>query len=307
MRHVLVAGSSGVDIKGAPFAELVWETSNLGRVRNSVGGVARNIAENLARLEVPVTLLTAVGRDTGGRRVISACEEAGVDCSYVCHIPGGRTGTYLALLHPNGQLNVAVSDFEIMSQVTAEYIREHRYLIAEAEMVVVDATLSESALATVIALADEYDVRVVADPTTPTLAANICPYLSQLYMIVPNAAEVPKLCGVQGSGERDQAVVAARELVTRGVKLAVVTLGAEGLVYADGGGGGYIKAINTHVVDSTGAGDAFTGAVIFGLLNGVPVDEAMRLGATAASLTLESSHTVLPEISQELLYEKLTF
>ena len=74
---------------------------------------------------------------------------------------------------------------------------------------------------------------------------------------------------------------------------------------ADSTGSGYIDALRTNVVDSTGAGDAFTGATIFGLLNEVPVDEAMRLGVTAASLTLETLESVVPNLSQELLYARL--
>jgi pseudouridine kinase len=97
----------------------------------------------------------------------------------------------------------------------------------------------------------------------------------------------------------------ARTLVTLGVEIAVVTLGEAGLAYADSNGGGYINALNTQVVDTTGAGDAFTGAMIFGLMNDVPIDEAMRLGITAASLTLQTTETVVPNLSQELLYSHL--
>ncbi len=302
--YVLVIGSAGVDVKGRPWSEVAWGTPNLGRIRNSVGGVARNIAENLARLEVPVILLTAVGKDANGRRVIRASEKAGINCDYACYIPSGRTGSSMALLHPDGQLHVAISDFEVMRHLNADYLIEHTYLIEHAELVVIDATLDEDTLATLFDMADEYDIRVVADPTNPTLAGRLTPYISQLYMMVPNASEIATICGVCGD-DHQSAAAAARDLVLRGVEIAVVTLGAEGLVYADSGGGGYIKAINTKVVDATGAGDAFTAAAIFGLLNDVPVDEVMRLGVTAASLTLESPHTVLPEISQELLYEKL--
>ena len=68
----------------------------------------------------------------------------------------------------------------------------------------------------------------------------------------------------------------------------------------------FIRAIHTEVVDTAGAGDAFSGAVIFGILNDVPIDEAMRLGVTAASLTLESEDTVLQSLSQDLLYDELS-
>jgi pseudouridine kinase len=305
--YVLVIGSAGVDIKGRPNADLEWNIPNLGRIRNSVGGVARNIAENLARLEISTVLLTAVGKDAAGRRVIRACERAGINCHYVRYIPTGRTGTYMALLRPNGQLHVAISDFEIIDQADSDYLIEHEYLIENAAMIVIDATLTDETLATVFALTEHYGVPVVADPTNPTLAGKLRPYLAKLYMVVPNASETEALCGHAGpAGDYEAAVETARSLVQMGVHYAVVTMGEHGLAYAHSGGSGYIKAVHTKVVDTTGAGDAFSGAAIFGLLNEVPIDEAMRLGITAASLTLESRHTVLSNLSQELLYDKLT-
>lgn len=304
--YVLVIGSSGIDVKGRPVQEINWGTPNLGRVRRSVGGVARNIAENLARLEVPTVLLTAVGKDPAGKRVIRACERVGMDCNYVRYIPGCPTGTYMALLKPDGQLHAAISDFEVISYIDSDYILEHEYLIEDAEMVVLDATLSPDTLDTIFDVADRCDVRVAADPTTPFLAGRLCPHIGQLFLLVPNANEVTPLCGIDAPlDNHDLAYQAVRDLVAKGAEIAVVTLGEDGLVYADGNGGGHLRAIHTKVVDSTGAGDAFCAAAIFGILNEVPVDEAMRLGITAASLTLESRHTVLPHLSQELLYDKL--
>jgi pseudouridine kinase len=303
--HVLVIGSAGIDIKGRPDAEIVWETPNLGHIRNSVGGVARNIAENLARLEAPVVLLTAVGKDAAGRRVVRACERVGIDCQYVRQIENGRTGTYMAILKQDGQLHLAISDFDVIKSVDSDYLIEHEKLFEDALMVVIDATLSEDALATVFELAGRYNVRVAADPTTPALAGRLCAFIPQLYFVAPNASETDSLCGIAPAKGREGAIQVARELVAKGATIAVVTMGADGLAYADGGGGGYLRAVHARVVDSTGAGDAFSGAAIFGLINDVPVDEAMRLGITAASLTLESRHTVLPNLSQELLYDRL--
>lgn len=304
--YVLVVGSAGVDVKGRPTGGLRPGTSNPGQVRNSVGGVARNIAENLARLEVDTVLLTAVGNDVEGRRVLENCEANGIDCDHVRIIDAARTGTYLALLKPDGDLDVAIGDFDIMQYVDSDYVLENERLLAEADMIVIDATLSEDTLATLFALADRHDVRVCADPTTPALTSRLCPYISQLHLIVPNAAETTALCGLDNPArDRESALEAARKLVMIGAYIAVVTLGDQGLAYADGSGGGFIRAIHTHVVDATGAGDALTGAVIFGLLNDVPLDEAMRLGVTAAALTLQSPETVLPNLSQELLYDEL--
>jgi pseudouridine kinase len=304
--HVLVIGSAGIDVKGRPFGDLEWEMSNLGRVRNSVGGVARNIAENLARLEVQTILITAVGKDSAGRRVLRKCEGSGIDCTYVRTVPGARTGTYMAILTPNGELMTAISDFAVIDQIDPEYLLAHENLFHDAALVVLDATLTQAALRTAFELAARHQVRVCVDPTTPKLAANLCIYIDQMYMVSPNAAETTALCGlVDPAHDHETAINAARHLVSLGAEVAVVTLGEKGLAYADGSGGGYVPAINTRVVDPTGAGDAFSGAVIYGLLNELPLDEAMRLGVTAASLTLQSTHTVLPDLNPELLYDKL--
>jgi len=304
--HALVIGSAGIDIKGRPWQSVEWGTPNLGRVRNSVGGVARNIAENLARLEVPTVLITAVGKDSEARRVRRACERAEIDCEHFITPPDHRTGTYMSLLKRDGQLHVGISDFGIISHITAEYLHDKEDLFKDACMIVIDLTLNDEALEVVFELASRHKVKVAVDPTTPTLAPKIMPYIDQVYFIAPNAIET---AAIRQEGEktysREDATDAARDFVQQGAEIAVVTLGAEGLAYAHSGGSGFIRAINTKILDTTGAGDAFSGAAIFGLLNNVPVDEAMRLGITAASLTLRSEHTVLRSLNQEMLYSKL--
>jgi pseudouridine kinase len=302
--HVLVIGSASRDVKGRPNGEIKMGVTNPGRVQKRVGGVARNIAENLARLEVETLLLTAVGRDSSGKHVIKTCEASGIDCTHVRIVAGARTSSHMMILKPDGDLWAGVSDFEVMKSVDADYLESCDALFQDAGMIVIDATLSPAALAKVFEMAARHHIRVCADPTSPDLAGRLCDYIGQLYMVSPNADETTALCGL-AAHDYETAINAARHLVSLGTKIAVVTLAERGLAYADGSGGGFIPAIKTRVVDPSGAGDALSGAVIFGLLNDVPIDEAMRLGVTAASLTLQSSLTVLPNLSQELLYEKL--
>ncbi len=305
--YVLVVGSAVTDIQGRPEADLEWEAIHPGRIRSSAGGVARNIAENLARLEVRAVLLSAVGRDSNGKQILRKCRAAGIDCEQVRVVPGAATAALITLLRPDGEPLTTLTDYHIMQYVDADYLRAHESWFAGAEMVVIDATLSEAALAVVFELAERYRVRVSGDPTSPLLAGRFCPYLHQMYMVSPNAAETTALCGLENPAhDRETAINAARHLVSMGTQIAVVTVGEQGLAYADSSGGGFITAINTRVTDPTGAGDAFSGAVIFGLLNDVPVDEAMRLGVTAASLTLQSRYTVVPTLTQEMLYDQLT-
>lgn len=124
-------------------------------------------------------------------------------------------------------------------------------------------------------------------------------------MITPNALEAEALCG-QPVRNRDEAIVAAKRLVSLGVEIAIITLADhQGLVYATTGESGHIPAIECEITDLTGAGDALTATVIFGLLNDFPVDEAVRLGVSAAALTLQCRETVCPNLSLDILYDKL--
>jgi pseudouridine kinase len=304
--HVLVIGAAGIDVKAFVNGAIAMNTSNLGEIRNNIGGVARNIAENLSRLEIPTTLLTVVGRDSPGKRVVNRSREHGINCSHIRRVANGRTGNYVAVHDTDGNLVVAVSDYDILSYLDSDYLLRHENLFGEARLIVIDGNLSHETLATVFELAQRYQTPVSVDPTSPELADHLCAYLDQMYLIVPNAAETAALCGLpEPAHDRETAIAAARQLVSLGVQIAVVTLGENGLAYADGNGSGFIRAIHTTVVDPTGAGDAFSGAAIFGLLNELSVDEAMRLGVTAASLTLQTLEAVVPELSQELLYARL--
>ena len=90
-----------------------------------------------------------------------------------------------------------------------------------------------------------------------------------------------------------------------GVQIAIITLGEAGLVYATANANGYVPAIEVEITDPTGAGDALTAAVVYALLNDIPVDEAVRLGVSAATLTLDAIDTVRQDLSLESLYAQL--
>jgi pseudouridine kinase len=304
--HVLVIGSAGIDVRGYPETALQHGMVTGGEVRFSCGGVARNIAENLGRLEIPTILLTAVGDDPNGQIILDRCREVGIDITHIPRVPEGHTGGSMAFIAETNDVDMGINDYSILEHVTRELLLGHASLFADAALVAIDATLSTEALATAFELAEQYGVLVCADPTSAALAGKMCDFLPRLYMIAPNSAETTALCGLPlPAHDAETAIQAARHLVSLGVEIAIITLGEQGLAYADSSGSGHIPAIRTHVVDPTGAGDALTAGVIFGLLNAVPLDEAMRLGVSAATLTLRSRESVVPALSQELLYDEL--
>lgn len=303
--HVLVIGAAGLDIKGRSQAPLHSATSNPGQIRNSFGGVGRNIAENLARLEVDTVLLTVVGDDASGDLIMAQCSAAGVNMLHTLQLETARTGTYMTILDEQGDLAMAVSDYDIMQNINPAYVESRRHLFDDARFVVIDLNLAPATIDAIIALCRLYAVPLCVEPTSVAHSAKIVHKLTHTYLVTPNTAEAVVLAGVQVA-EPEEAILAAREIVKRGAQMVVVTLGALGVAYATSESSGYIDVPMMQVTDATGAGDALSAGLLFGLVHDVALDEAIRLGITAARLTLRSSETVLPELSPDLLYEHLT-
>jgi pseudouridine kinase len=304
--HVLVIGAASLDIKVRPRGQALAGTSNPADIRVSPGGSARNIAENLSRLGQATVFLSAVGADESGRRLLDQAAQAGIDTQHVAVRPGYRTGTYLTILDDFGTHALAFDDMSVIETLTPRYLIQRRALFADAVMLVVDANLSPAALRVLFRLARECDLPVYADPTSAVLAPRLIPYLDRLRLATPNVAEAEALLADGALTESFETTQqAAKRLAQMGIGLAVITQADLGLTYATADASGHIPAIQTDIVDATGAGDALTAATIFALLNDIPVDEALRLGVSAATLTLRSTESVVPELSLELLYDEL--
>jgi len=303
---VLVVGAAGMDVVGRLEAEPETGTSNPAHIRSSFGGVSRNVAENLARLGQPAALVSAVGGDAIGEQLVGHLASLGVDTRAVLRCPQHVTGAYLAVLNTQGVLHFALDDMRITREITPQHLKTHAHLFSAADLLFLDANLSPRALRTAFSLARRYRLPVVADPASVTLAERLTPYLERLYCVVPNAREAAALTGIAfDEADQNGALLAARRLVASGVQIAVITLAEFGLCYASAESSGYVPAIRTAVTDPTGAGDALTAALMVGLLEGMSLDEAMRLGVSAASLTLQHRGAVYPGLSLEKLYEYL--
>lgn len=303
--HVIVLGAASIDIKGRALAPIQPHTANSGTVHLSLGGVARNIAENLARLGVSTTLVSVVGADILGQTILSHTADAGVDVSHVIVSPDHHSGAYLALFELEGRMVMSLNDMTPLDALTADYISQHADLFYGADMIIVDASLPQATLNALAQFSRDEGIPLCVDPTSVTLAPKLDGLLRDIDLFIPNMDEAQVFCDCVVT-DRDQAIGVARILVKRGVGTAIVTLGAEGVAYATSDESGWIPAFPIEeVVDPTGVGAALIAGVVFGLLNEVPLDEAVRLGASAAAMTLQSTETVRSDLSLELLYEQI--
>ncbi len=285
----VVIGGANMDIKALSSRPVVAGTSNPGHVARSPGGVGRNVAENLARLGTPTVLVAAVGSDALGDELLAATSAAGVDVSFVRRV-AARTGTYIAVLDDTGELSVAVSDMVATESLTADDVRAAEAVIAQSALVVLDGNLPREALIAGWELAAGANVPVVIDPVSVPKAAALAGLLDgtrPLFAITPNLDELAVL------GD-------CVELVDRGIEQVWVRIGAEGSRLVNSEGSTRLPSTPAEVVDVTGAGDAMLAAFCHGVLTGMDVVDAARLGHEAAALTVASPATVRPDIREAL-------
>ena len=304
---VLVIGAGSIDLIGVLDEKLHTHTSNPAHIRFSFGGVARNVAENLSRLGHPVRLITAVGDDQFGAQLLNQITGAGVDTDEVICSTRYSTGSYVGVINRAGELQLAFDDMHVIREISSQYLRDRYSLFKDASLLFVDANLPKKTLRTAISLAKRAKIPIVADPTTTLLTHRFVPYLKEFHLLTPNIHEASIFCDQAiDPSNPEQALETAKYLVSKGVQIVIITLAEFGVCYATSETSGFIPAIRTEILDPTGGGDALSAAVVFALINDIPIDDAVRLGVSAASLTLKHRGAVLPDLSLEKLYDHLS-
>lgn len=294
--YIAVAGGINVDIKGKSFDRMDIGSSNPGAIEISPGGVARNIAHNLALLNVPVMLLSVIGSDAQGKKVLKDTEDCGVCVDHVLRAEGSLTGTYIALLDNMGEMTAALSDMRILEKLHVDYFKSKLDILKKASLIVCDANLPEASIEYIIWVAGSCSIPLCLEPVSVKKAVKLKGCLKGADFITPGLDELEALTGMDAKTNKAEHLAA--ELIKSGVGNVITTLGKEGLCYTNAEGSKYLQSIPTHVADVTGAGDSLTAGFIYGLIKHGSIDKALICGLAAAAITVGSKETVSPLLSE---------
>ena len=278
---IVCIGGANWDIKARTTGAFAAGVSNPGVLKTNAGGVARNIAENLARLGLRVALISAVGADARGEDLIAHTAAAGVDVSMIQRVPG-ETGTYLAILDDKGEMRAAVNAMGAMDTLIVAAILRHQQAIRMAKYVVADCNLPLESLVWLKSLG----MKLIIEPVSTMKARKLLQLgLDGLFAVTPNES---------------QAVVLGAEIDK--AQNTVIMQGEKGAL----ANGVFIPAMAdpARIADVTGAGDAATAGLVFGLARGMAFRDAAILGQAAAAITAESAESVSPEMSADALLSR---
>ncbi len=300
-RHAVCIGGAVLDRKYHARNPLVFETSNPVDGFRSLGGVARNVAENLSLLGTPTSFVSIVGDDETGRAILRHMRERGIDVSQVVTTSERPTAEYAAILSPENYLVLGIADmsiFDLFVPAQLERIWPH---LASASWVFCDCNLPAETLKALIARRQGARFKLAIDAVSTPKAARLPEDLTGIDLLFMNVDEANSILKRKGADSLDDAKAAALALQAAGAREAVVTMGASGIAVAGSDGPRTFPAVRANAVDITGAGDAMIAGTLHRILTGEDTYAAARTGALLGTLTTESTSSVHTELSERFL------
>ena len=302
-KYVAVLGGANMDINGYPNGAFISKDSNPGFVNKSMGGVARNIAENLAKLDINTRLLTIVGNDDEGEFLINNTKLAGVDVSLVKREPHADTGVYVTIQDENCDLMAAINQMNIYENMSNSYISEVVNVFNSAEVSVLDTNFSKDALDYLFTKAK--GTKIFVDTVSAVKAIRIKNHLDKIYLIKPNSQEASLLSGVDFDGSLEKMKEIGDFFMAKGTKNLVMSMGAKGLYLRNKEIEGVVTHKEVRAVNVNGAGDALIATMVKESFESEDVREWCMRGVGAAIIAILSEKTSADDLCDEKINETI--
>ena len=293
---IVVIGAVFVDIKGYPEDIFLPTGRNVGRVEQLHGGVARNVAEDIANCELRPTFVSLVDESGMGIDVVRKLKSHKVNTDYIKSTRDG-TGTWLAVFDNEGDVYSPISRRPNLQPIAGILDAWGDDIFRDADSVVVEVCMDKKIIKRVLALAQKHQKRVFGVVANMSIALGRRDFLQSMDCFVCNLQEAGLLFSDDYTGKTpgEMSQILADRILAARIPSMIVTMGADGAVYADKHGEqGYCPARRVKVKDTTGAGDAFCAGAAIGLTYGKCLKEACEIGAMPAASVIATSENVCP-------------
>lgn len=300
---IVIVGNTFVDIKGFPFDKYIPAGRNAGSVEIVHGGVGRNVAEDIANMELRPTYVSMVDDTAQGEEVIKKLRNHKVNTDYIVSLPDGM-GIWLAVFDETGDVVGSISKRPVMDAMAELLDKKGEEIFSECDSVVLEIDMDKEVVKRVLRLAAKYNKKVYAVVANMSIASGRRDFLQQTDCFVCNLQEA-EILFVDSFADLTPEQL-SKELVSRLIRAKIpsmiVTLGSRGSVYADcSGTHGTYCADKVKVRDTTGAGDAFCAGVAAGLTYGKDLPGAVQIGTRLAASVITVSENVCPRFRPEEL------
>ncbi len=270
---IAVVGGINLDVIGQPAGPFKPRDSLIGSVRFSCGGVGHNIAAQAVRTGANVSFYSVFGDDHNAEWLRQACLSEGLRIDHSIKVTGASS-VYMAVHDTDGDMLCAVNDMRLMDGFTPDILAPMLPSINRADVCVIDANLPVESL---LYLAERAAIPLVCDPVSAEKAQRIIPLMKHLSALKPNLMEAQSMTGATTPE------ACGRALLDMGAKNVFISLGKDGLYYADDSESGYLRPKTLTSVPMNGAGDAMTAGIASGIGLRYGVLETAKLGMETVS------------------------
>lgn len=295
---VTVIGGANVDIQGSPNKELVMYDSNPGLISTSLGGVGRNIAENMSLLGLDVRMISAIGEDKEGHLIRDNARDRGINIEDCLFTNSHRTSTYMYIQNAGGEMIAAISDMEIANLLNERFLEKKLRKVNNSPYTIIDANLSESVIEFLTQQLNK--TKLILDPVSTTKAQRVRNSLSKFYAVKLNKIEAEILYGHKLTSKKE-IIKAGQYFVDLGINRVFITLGSKGVYYHDEAQHFFRTPFKCEVINVTGAGDAFTAAIVKGLACAMEAEALVDYCIGASTIALTSNETISTQVSHETI------
>ncbi len=294
---IVVIGAANIDIYGSPFKNPVLCDSNPGKVHYSLGGVGRNIAHNISLLSENIKFITLLGDDVFSKRIVENCNENNIDITESVILSGINTSTYLFVTDEKGDMLYAVSDMEIYTKLTPEFLEPRMAGINLQQLCVCDTNLPTESIEYLL---NNATCPVFVDCVSTAKAEKLTGLLDKVHTLKPNKIEAEILSGIKIVDDKTLKE-AAEKLLRLGLRQVFITLGSDGVYVATEGYKKKLPCYPANIVNTSGAGDSFFAGIAYAFSKGFGIEEQAKYGLAASSITVSEKETVSAKINAQTL------
>lgn len=294
--YVVGIGAANIDIYGKSHIQIKEKYDHPSDIFTSIGGVSRNILENIQLLGVDTVLLSAVGDDFYGNELIKKTNDIGIDTSNILKVKNARTSVFMQIQNKNNDMQLALCDMNVIKNIDIKYLKKKAKILKNAKALIIDPSLDNESIKYLLDTYKEKEIFV--DPVSCELSLKLKPFLSKIYCLKPNISELEALSDMK-IGNNDDLIVASKKMIKKGIKKLFVSLGKNGFLYVDDSGNIIKRKFKSvkKVVNASGAGDACFATIVYCFIKNINISDTIDMALAAGISAISSLSTTNKKLS----------
>ena len=292
MKKTLIIGAQNIDIYATTKSEYTLHDSNLSKIHIAFGGVARNIAENIRRMDNPISFLTVFGDDYFSQSAKKSLEDLDIDISESLLVKNASNSVYLGVMDQDNDLFLGLNDMDILKELSKDFLSSKTEYINSFDILIIDNNLSLEAIEYL--LKEYHHKTIVMDAVSTKKVIKITNLLKHIDLLKVNQLELNKL------SKKEDLESQINDLLEKGVSSLLVTNQDKVIKLATKEG--IISSVPlkiAKIINASGAGDAFLSGFVHGMIHQLSNQEKLLYAKKLAYITLLSHNSTNELLSKE--------